>query len=56
MFGYIYKTTNKVDGKIYIGQKKSDRFLENTYHGSGLYLLRAMKKYGKENFETCLIE
>lgn len=56
MFGYIYKTTNKVDGKIYIGQKKSNMFLKNAYHGSGLYLLRAVEKYGKENFETHLIE
>lgn len=56
MFGYIYKTTNKINGKIYIGQKKSNIFLDNTYHGSGLYLLRAIEKYGKENFETHLLE
>ena len=29
MYGYIYKTTNLVNGKIYIGQKKSNTFYQN---------------------------
>ena len=39
MYGYIYKTTNLVNGKIYIGQKKSDVFLGDKYLGSGKKLL-----------------
>ena len=55
MYGYIYKTTNKLNGKIYIGQKKSKTFVE-TYYGSGTIINRAIKKYGKENFEVVIIE
>lgn len=50
MYGYIYKTTNKLNGKIYIGQKKADKFLGTNYLGSGKYLKRAIAKYGKQNF------
>lgn len=35
MYGYIYKTTNLINGKIYIGQKKSEKFLGINYLGSG---------------------
>lgn len=56
MYGYIYKTINLVNGKIYIGQKHSDKFLGNEYLGSGLLLKRAIKKYGKENFNVELLE
>lgn len=55
MYGYIYKTTNKVNGKIYIGQKKSNKFLENKYLGSGKILKSAVKKYGVENFSVELV-
>lgn len=43
----IYKTTNIINGKIYIGKDSNDN---PSYLGSGLYLKRAIKKYGKENF------
>jgi|ADurb_Leu_03_Slu_FD_contig_31_523001_length_2546_multi_4_in_0_out_0_2 group I intron endonuclease len=43
----IYKTTNLINGKIYIGQ---DSHNNKKYIGSGIYLLNAIKKYGKENF------
>lgn len=56
MYGYIYKTTNLVNNKIYIGQKKSDIFLGNRYLGSGKLLRRAVNKYGEENFKVELIE
>ena len=55
MFGYIYKTTNLINNKIYVGQKKSREFLGNKYLGSGLYLKRAIKKYGKENFSVVML-
>lgn len=56
MYGYIYKTTNLINGKIYIGQKMSNIFLKEEYLGSGKYLRNAINKYGKENFEVELIE
>jgi len=43
----IYKTTNSVNGKIYIGKYCG---VQSTYLGSGVYLKRAIKKYGKKNF------
>ena len=55
MFGYIYKTTNLINGKIYIGQHKSDVF-DNSYYGSGKLIGRAITKYGKENFSCEIIE
>ena len=42
MFGYIYITTNKVNGKRYIGQKTSPVFLGNKYLGSGEALNNAI--------------
>jgi group I intron endonuclease len=44
----IYKTTNKINGKIYIGQTKRNWI---GYLGSGRVLSKAISKYGKENFE-----
>lgn len=35
MYGYIYKTTNLINGKIYIGQHKANKFLGQSYLGSG---------------------
>lgn len=47
--GFIYKTTNLINGKIYIGQHIGKVF--DSYLGSGSYFLNAVKKYGKENFK-----
>lgn len=55
MFGYIYKTTNLINGKQYIGRKTSTKFVPR-YYGSGRYLQNALKKYGKENFSVELIK
>lgn len=46
----IYKTTNLINGKIYIGMHKQNNELFDGYYGSGKLLLHAIKKYGKENF------
>lgn len=56
MYGYIYKTTNLVNGKIYIGQHKAEKFEPNAYKGSGSYFLEAYKTFGKQNFLCELIE
>lgn len=47
---YIYKTTNIITGKIYIGQSTRESNKSIDYIGSGVYILLSIKKYGKENF------
>jgi group I intron endonuclease len=44
---WLYITTNKINGKKYIGQTTSTR---KNYLGSGQIISAAIKKYGKENF------
>ena len=52
-YGYIYETTNLVNGKKYIGQRKFGQ--REPYLGSGIALKRAIKKYGPENFSKRII-
>lgn len=54
MKGYIYITTNKINGRIYIGQKNGK--YNPSYLGSGKMLQKAVNKYGAENFENRVIE
>lgn len=54
-YGFIYITTNLVNGKKYIGQKMYNDGWE-TYLGSGVFIKKAIKKYGKENFKREMIE
>lgn len=49
----IYKITNKINGKIYIGKQSHNNFL---YYGSGELIKKAIKKYGKDNFTKEIID
>lgn len=50
MYYTIYETRNNVNGKIYVGVHVTEN-LDDLYLGSGTALFRAIKKYGRENFE-----
>lgn len=45
---YIYKTTNLINHKQYIGKHYGE--LDDSYLGSGTLLKKAIEKYGKQNF------
>jgi len=45
----VYKTTNLINGKIYIGVHSTDD-LNDAYLGSGRIFIKALRKHGKENF------
>jgi len=53
MYGYIYKTTNMINNKFYIGQHKGE--FDINYLGSGKYLNNAINKNGRNNFESEII-
>lgn len=54
MYGFIYLTTNKINGKQYIGMCKNTH--RNNYLGSGKLLKLSIKKYGKENFDRVILQ
>lgn len=60
LYGFIYVTTNLINGKMYVGQRKlrhkNNQNSWKTYLGSGTHLKNAIKKYGKENFDRKIID
>lgn len=57
MYGYIYKTTNLINNRIYIGKHRSKNgAFDDNYFGSGTHIKNAIKFYGKSNFTVEPIE
>lgn len=54
---YIYKITNTINNKIYIGKSTDSRNHKKiSYYGSGLLIGRAIEKYGISNFTKEIID
>ena len=54
-FNFIYKTTNIITGKYYIGMHSTDD-VDDGYFGSGTLLIRSIKKYGVESHTREILE
>ena len=54
-YGYIYKITNNINGKIYVGQHKSST-VDKKYWGSGKLIKYAILKEGIQNFTREILE
>lgn len=53
-YHFIYKTTNLINKKFYIGMHSTDN-LNDGYIGSGKRIWYSIKKYGKENFNRIIL-
>lgn len=53
--GYIYLVYNTINGKRYVGQSR-DWTRIRTYMGSGTWIMRAIRKYGKSQFHKIVLQ
>jgi group I intron endonuclease len=54
-YGFVYITTNMVNGKKYVGQRMFSAGWQ-TYLGSGNVFKKALKRYGKNNFVRNIVQ
>ncbi len=55
-YGYVYRITNLANAKTYIGKHSpSPNEAWTAYMGSGIYIRKAVAKYGKESFSKELL-
>jgi len=54
-YNYTYATYDIINDKYYIGSHHHN-YLPNRYLGSGKELLRAVKKYGRNNFKKIILK
>ena len=54
-YGFVYLTTNMVNGMLYIGQTHYADKMRGDYFGSGKAITRALRKYGKSAFKREII-
>lgn len=52
--GFVYRWTNNISGKMYIGKRQGT--FDDGYVGSGKYFKAAVAKYGIENFSREIIQ
>ena len=50
----VYRTTNLLNGKTYIG-KHQTLDADDSYLGSGVFIQRAIRKYGRANFRKDIL-
>lgn len=61
-YGIVYKATNNLNGKVYIGQTVRDlnirinRHLQDAKYENKTIFHRAINKYGKENFDWFIVD
>lgn len=54
-YRFVYLTQNSINGAVYVGQHSTNN-IQDGYLGSGKILKESIKKYGKDNFSTSVIE
>ncbi len=53
---YVYKVTNLINHKVYVGKSSKEPEKSRSYFGSGIQIKAAIAKYGKQNFQKDILE
>ncbi len=54
-FHYVYCIENLLNGNVYVGKHSTEQ-IDDNYMGSGKRIIRAIKKYGVENFKKHILQ